>query len=442
MKSFKLTLIAIIICVLASAFYMYEFTLQVSLGVMTNELMQDLSLNAASLGLVSAFYYYAYTPMQIPAGFLHDRFGPKRVITLAILTCALGAFCFSFSTNMINASAGRFLMGIGSAFSFSGALMLISRWFPPAYFAVLSGIVQLMSSVGAIGGELPLAVATHHFGWRHSMAYLALFGVGLAILVWFIVKDSPTEKSLQNRLPQIKSETLPNKFKLVFGRATAWWIAGYSFLIWAPIATFAGLWGVPFLVSAYHLTTTEASMACAAIWIGVGLGSPLSGWISEYIQRRCIVLAVCGVFGAVSSLTILYTSVSIPMLYLALFVLGLAGGGQSLAFCVVRDNSHPRSIGAAIGLNNMATVAGGAIVQPLVGYLLFLNWDGSYASNHLPLYGLADYHLGLFMLPLCYILATIISCLFVKETFCQQQFNFSEYNPQGLSKPITLQTTI
>jgi len=425
MKKHKFTFLAIIICVLASAFYMYEFTLQVSLGVMTNELMQDLGLNAASLGLVSAFYYYAYTPMQVPAGLLHDRFGPRRVMTIAILTCALGALFFSFSTNIVNASAGRFLMGIGSAFSFTGALMLIARWFPPAYFAVLSGIVQLMSSVGAIGGELPLAVAIHHWGWRHSMVHLALFGVALAALVWFIVKDSPSQNTSQKkRASSINPESISNKFKLVFGRATTWWVAGYSFLIWAPIATFAGLWGVPFLVSAYHLTTAEASMACAAIWIGVGVGSPLSGWISEYMQRRRSILAFCGVLGTVSSLIVIYGYVSTPMLYLALFAFGLAGGGQSLAFCVVRDNSHPGTIGAAIGLNNMATVAGGAIIQPLVGYLLCVNWDGTYAANHLPLYSVADYHSGLIMIPLCYLLSAIVGSRFVKETYCQQQFAY------------------
>jgi sugar phosphate permease len=101
---------------------MYEFTLQVSLGVMTNELMQDLGLNAASLGLASAFYFYAYTPLQVRAGLLHDRFEPRRTLTFAIL---------SFSTGIVHASLRRFMMGIGSAFSFSGALMLIARWFPP-----------------------------------------------------------------------------------------------------------------------------------------------------------------------------------------------------------------------------------------------------------------------------------------------------------------------
>lgn len=424
MKSLKMTLLAVIICILASAFYMYEFTLQVALGVMTNELMQDLSLNAASLGLMSAFFYYAYTPMQIPAGFLHDRFGPRKMITLAILTCALGAFCFSTSTNLFNASAGRFLMGIGSAFSFTGALLLISRWFPPAYFAVLAGIVQLMSAVGAIGGELPLAIAIHHWGWRHSMAFLTLVGVLLAILVFFIVRDFPAD----NKPPIISfspRESIFHKFKVIFVRIQLWWTAGYSFLVWAPIAAFAGLWGVPFLVNDYHLTTPEASLACAAIWIGVGLGSPLSGWISEYIERRRIVLIVCSIIGVISSLIIIYGHVSLHLLYVMLFAFGFAGGGQSLAFCVVRDISHPSRMGAAMGLNNMATVAGGAIIQPVIGYLLYKNWDGTYSANHLPFYSVSDYHLGLFMIPLCYILATLVSSFLIKETYCQQQIAYT-----------------
>ncbi len=420
MKSFKLTLLAVIICILASAFYMYEFTLQVAMGVMTNELMQDLSLNAASLGLVSAFFYYAYTPMQIPAGFLHDRFGPRLMITLAILTCALGAFCFSHSTHLTSASAGRFLMGIGSAFSFTGALLLISRWFPPTYFAILAGIVQLMSAVGAIGGELPLAIAIHHWGWRHSMTSLALFGIVLAVLVWFIVKNFPSDSPHPNHLLQ-QHKHVENKFKFVFGRAQIWWIAAYSFLVWAPIAAFAGLWGVPFLVNDYQLTTPAASMACAAIWIGVGIGSPLSGWISEYFQRRQIVVTFCGAFGIFSSLIIIYGHPSMQVLYCVLFLFGLAGGGQSLAFCIVRDNSHLGTLGAAIGLNNMATVAGGAIIQPAIGYLLYKNWDGTYMANHLPFYSVSDYHLGLFMIPLCYVLATLTAGLFIKETYCKEQ---------------------
>lgn len=413
--------IAWLICFLAASFYMYEFALQVSLGVMTNQLMQDLSLNAASLGLASAFYYYAYTPMQIPAGLLHDRFGPRRALTFAITICALGALLFSYSATVVGASLSRFLMGIGSAFSFSGALMLISRWFPPQYFAVLSGIVQLMSSVGAIGGEVPLAAATRTYGWRHSMVFLALIGFVLAVSVWFIVRDFPDHKK-PVKMPHEHSSFLLG-LKLLFLDRSVWWVAAYSFLIWAPIAAFAGLWGIPFLVSAYHITTQSASIACAAIWVGIGLGSPLSGWISEYIERRCIVLFTCAIFGIVSSFAVIYFHVSHALLYLLLFILGLAGGGQSLAFCVVRDNSNPKTLGAAIGLNNMATVAGGAILQPIIGYVLYINWNGAY-QGHTPLYLVHEYRLGLMMIPLCYILAAVVSGFCIVETYCRQKFSY------------------
>jgi len=424
-KSSHFPRLALIICILAAAFYMYEFTLQVSLGVMTSELMRDLGLNAASLGLASAFYYYAYTPMQIPAGLLHDRFGPRRTLTVAILTCASGALCFSFSKGLVDASFGRFLMGIGSAFSFSGALMLIARWFRPQHFAVLSGLVQLMSSVGAIGGEVPLAVAIQHWGWRHSMIWLGFFGIALACIVWLVVRDFPEKQSTPaaSTVTTHEHADMFPKLKFIFGRAHVWWTAAYSFLIWAPIAAFAGLWGIPFLASAYHLTTESASIACATIWVGIGLGSPLSGWLSEHIERRCVILATCAVMGTIGSIGVIYLTVSMPVLYFLLFLLGLAGGGQSLAFCVVRDNSHPRSIGAAIGLNNMATVAGGAILQPIIGYLLYKNWNGG-MMGQTPVYSVHDYRAALVMIPLCYILAMIVSMKCLKETYCRQQFPF------------------
>jgi len=110
----KPTLLAVVICILASCFYMYEFILQVSPAVMTNQLISDLKLNAITLGTMTAFYYYSYTPMQLPAGFLFDRFGPRRLLTIAILMCALGAFLFSSTTTIATTSAGRFMMGMGS----------------------------------------------------------------------------------------------------------------------------------------------------------------------------------------------------------------------------------------------------------------------------------------------------------------------------------------
>src|SRR5690606_26006990 len=89
---------------------------------------------------------------------------------------------------------------------------------------------------------------------------------------------------------------------------------------------------------------------------------------------------------------------------------------------VVRDVNHPHVMGAAIGLNNMATVAGGAILQPIIGYLLHTHWNGA-MTNHAPFYSVLDYRFALFMIPLCYVLALLVSTFLIRETHCKQRYS-------------------
>lgn len=416
--SYHLSLTAYLICILGATFYLYEFALQVSISVMTTPLMTDLGLNAVTLGIVSSCFYYAYTLMQIPAGLLHDRFGPHRVLTFAILFCSLGAFVFCNSTTMWHASVGRFLIGIGAACSFTGALLLITHWFPIRLFPILSGVVQLMSSLGAIFGSLALSWAVKYWTWRTTMFYLSLFGFFLAFTVWFIVRDYPPGKSSHSTA---QNNTQTHNLRFVIRENQTWWIALYSFLVWAPIVAFAALWGIPFLATAYHMTTRNASLASAAIWIGVGFSAPLIGYISEYIRRRCIVLVVCSFLGMVGSFFIIYFEIPTYLIFIFLLMLGCGGSGQSLAFSVIRDINPPRFIGGAIGLNNMATVAGGAIFQPIVGFLMQIHTTG-FAKHHAPVYSAEDYRMALFIIPLCYLLAAIVSMRYIKETYCESKY--------------------
>lgn len=402
-----------IICTLAALFYLYEFALQVLPSVITNQLMRDLQLDAASLGIVSAFYYYAYTPMQLPAGLLYDRFGPRKVLTIAITLCAIGALFFSLTHDMTMAAAGRFFMGIGSAFSFSGALLLISRWFPKNYFPVLSGMVQFMSAIGAISGQVLLANIAVQLGWRNSVHVLALIGIALAILVAIIVRDYP--RTSINGVEPIKKVGFNNVSK-VFKSKQTWLIALYSFSVWAPIATFAALWGIPFLVAADAIATHNAACYVAFVWLGVGIGSPLLGWWSEKIKSRCLPLTVVAIAGIIAMVTIIYFPYLNKILVsLGMFLLGVAGSGQSLTFSLINDETDPSYTGTAIGFNNMAIVAGGAVFQPLVGILLHNQWHGAMAHG-VPLYSVVEYRSALWVLPLCYLIAAIVSSKFLRES--------------------------
>lgn len=419
----KPTLSAIIICVLASSFYMYEFILQISPGVMTRELMHDFGLNAVSLSTMAAFYYYAYTPMQFPAGFLFDRFGPRRLMTAATLTCAIGALIFGTTHSIAIASTGRFMMGVGSAFSFIGTLVLVSRWFPARHFAFLTGLVELMSCVGAIVGETPLAIGVNYWGWRHTIIALSIIGIILAALMWLIVRDSPEVVSKGKNFQSVSTKTMLQTMVQVGRNNQTWFIALYSFMVWAPITAFAALWGVPFLVAAYGMSTENASTASTMIWLAIGIGCPILGWWSDKIGLRCMPLKCAALFGIVGLIPVIYIP-HLPLfwLYFCLFLFGLAASGQSLAFGVVKDNNHANVAGTAIGINNMATVAGGAIFQPIIGLLLHFHWDGA-THNGIPSYSAADYRNAFIALPLCYFFAFLIGKFLIRETHCQPQPN-------------------
>ena len=408
---------AYIIFLLAASFYLYEFVLQVAPSVMADSMMQTFHVGAAGFGIVSAFYFYAYAPMQLPAGLLFDRYGPRKLMTFALILCAVGSFFFASTDSLYTAALGRFLIGIGSAFSFIGVLVLVSRWFPPQQFALLAGIAQLMSSVGAMFGEVPLAALTERVGWRSASFLLAIVGLCLALLLWLFIRDYPHQPTQTPSKRQFKDEW--RRLTTICSRSYTWKTGAYACTIWTPIAVFGALWGVPYLQQKYQIDLLVASSLCSMIWLGIGMGSPLLGWVSDRISSRRTALLISAIFGLFATIFLLYVpNVSMSWMYLILFILGLGASGQTVSFAVVKDNNPPELVGTASGFNNLSVLIGGAIFQPLVG--LFLQYhDGcsrvqSSASVHV--YTLASYNKALFVMPCCYFLSIILIVFFLKES--------------------------
>jgi MFS family permease len=412
----KITSLAIFIFLLSTVFYCYEFFIQVAPSVMTSELMRDFSADATLIGLLSGFFFYSYTVCQIPAGLLLDKYGSRIMLTIVIAICAIGALLFAFAPNIAIASLARLLMGASSAFAFTGTLYIITRWFPAWSFALFAGVAQMMSSLGAIAGNAPLANMINHIGWRHSMLILAIVGFALAILVYSFVRNQPANYNhkAQEQFGMLKS------LKIVLGKKQTWYVAIYSFCIWATIVAFSALWGVPFLKTNYHLSNIAAAKIISITWIGIAIGSPVAGWISDKIKRRNLPLASLALLGCISITCVIFIPhLSINTLYLLLFLVGFAAGGQTLIFGVVKDINPINVTGAANGFNNMVVVSGGALFQPLIGKLLDVNWTGIMNSSGVKTYDLHAYHVAFIALPICCFIAFIVSTFFIKETHCQ-----------------------
>ncbi len=414
-KPVKPTFAAYAIFFLAASFYLYEFILQVAPSVMAAPMMKTFGVTAEGFGLIAACYFYAYAPMQLPAGLLFDRYGPRKLMTCALLLCAVGSLFFAATNSIVAAALGRFLIGIGSAFSFIGVLVLLARWFPSNYFAILAGIAQMMSSVGAIFGEMPLAMLIDTVGWRQASYILALVGCVLAWLLWYFIRDYPTQSTQARPTCRLIDEW--HRLRDVCRHAYTWITGAYAFCIWTPIAVFAALWGVPYLQAKFAISVLQASGMCSMIWLGIGIGSPLLGWLSDRLANRRFALGLSAVLGLLATVLLLYyPSLNIATAYLILFVLGLGAAGQTVSFAVVNDNNPASLVGTASGFNNLSVLLGGAIFQPLVGVMLQASHAFSIEQG-VSVYTVNSYQHALLVMPCCYLLSLLLVLFVLQESY-------------------------
>ncbi|MCH9617040.1 MAG: hypothetical protein SP4CHLAM5_00170 [Chlamydiia bacterium] len=412
--------LGILVYFLAALFLVYEMAIQVSPSVMTAQLMRDFGIGAAELGWMSSVYYYSYTIMQIPAGLLYDRFGPRTLLTTASCICAFGILFFSLTKSVYPAAVGRFLMGIGSSFAFIGVLVVTSRWFDKKYFPTFVGLTMFLATVGAVAGEVPLADAVEAFGWRDLMWGLMVAGFVLAGIYILFLRDHPRHEFADGSSHE---HSILNHLCRVMRKGQSWFCAIYAFTGYGPIIMFAALWGVPYLSVRFDLSAYEAAFGTMMMWLGCGVSSPFVGFLSSKIKRRKPILWVGALLGLISFSVILFvSSLTFVAVSTLLFVAGLGTSAHILTFALVRDNNPPSIVGSSLGFNNMAVVIGGAILQPISGFILNFYWDGITKVKGVPVYTLHAYDRSLLLIPILYAIGFLVSFFFIKETYCKNTY--------------------
>ena len=408
-----------VICGLAAIFYCYEYLLRVAPSVMIPELMNTFQISAAALGNLTAFYYYAYTPAQIPVGVMMDRYGPRYILTLAVLACAIGTTLFGVTTLFWVAAAGRFLLGLGSAFAFVGVLKLATAWLPPNRFAFVSGMATTLGMVGAMTGQMIMTGLVQEIGWQNTIFYSAFLGFVLTPILWLIIRDTPAsqaEKKIQKK--QIQWGELFRQVKSLSMNSQMWINGTIGFLLFLPTTIFAELWGVQYLRSVYHFTPAMSALAVSMIFGGWAFGGPLAGFISDRINRRRLPLLIGEVVATILLFILLLAdNLPVPVVLGLLFVFGAFSGVEVICFAIGRENAPSHVAGIAVAVTNFLIMMGGVIFQPVVGILLDWAWSGELV-NGIPVYSRESYQLALMVLPVGLLLSIALT-FFLKETHCK-----------------------
>lgn len=385
----------------AGLFYLFEFIHRVVVSVMIPELSESFEVGSALLSSLSAAYFFSYALAQVPVGILIDRYGTRLPLTLACLSIALSTFVFGLTPNINVANFSRVVIGLGSAFAFVGCLKLAATWFPAHRFAFVVGLTNMFGVIGAVVGGAPTAYAVTTLGWRNTMYIVGLIGLLLSYVLWSIIRDNkrykPNKSSDKSSIFKNLDEVLQNK--------QTWLIAIFASCMVSPIITYSELWGVTYLVNAYNIERTVAAQISTITFLGIAIGGPTIGWLSDYYRNRTYFMGI-GLTGALISISIILfgPTLSLGLVLLLHVCFGFFTSSMLLCFSLNAEETKPKIRATTVALTNCVIMIVGAELQKISGELL------EYTSN--------NFTISFIPLISCYVLA-IICYIFIKEPPCK-----------------------
>ncbi|MHB8680995.1 MAG: MFS transporter [Acidimicrobiales bacterium] len=327
-----------------------------------------------------------YAAMQIPNGAMADRYGPRRMLTLAAALMAVGELLFAITHVAALALLGRALVGFGDAITFLNVLRLVQNWFPVSRYGLLAALTAFVGGVGQLVSTVPLHTGLTHFGWTPTFTTTAVLTAVIAVPVWLWLRDRPGEprgvvSPARRDLPAgIGLGAAVREVVARPGTLRGMWA---HFTLTGPFAVFTALWGFPFLVRADHLHAAAASSALGLVVLAAVAGSPVVGWLMLHAPgwRVPLVYVVSGLL-LVSWVALLAVGPGHDPGWLtasALVMTGLGGPTTAVAFDLAREANRPERGGAATGVVNIGGFTGAVLADLVIGGLLSVLGHGERA---------------------------------------------------------------
>jgi predicted MFS family arabinose efflux permease len=409
---------------LGAALYFNGFYHRVAPAVMTDQLMAEFRIGAAGLGNFTAFYFYSYALMQIPAGILADSWGPRKLLAAGALVAACGTLLFASAVSILPANMGRLLIGGAVGVAFVAILRLATRWFEPRFFATVSGLTLFFGVGGAVSAGVPLRFLVDGFGWRPVMFVAAALLLIIGVAIWTIVRDDPAERGYRSFAPperrtSFSAAKLREDLMTVFRYRNTWPLFFVGCGLTGPVLTFTGLWGVPFLRTHYGIPTAASAAIMSTLLIFYAVGGLLLGALSDRIGLRKPVLIAGSVLALFCWVPILFfPNLPVWLLTILVIAVGLTSGSVIIGFAFAKESVPSRFAGTISGVYNTGSIVGAMLLQPAIGVILDYSWQGTIAGG-VRIYDLAAYRSGFVLLLFCSSLAAL-AIGFTAETHCRQ----------------------
>ena len=242
---------------LISLMYLIAYMDRSNISVAQPEIAKEFGLSKTTMGLVLAAFTWAYALGQVPAGWLGDRLGPKKVLTVIMSWWAIGAALTGAALGINTLFAARFLLGLGEAGAFPVASRGMQLWFPRSERGRIQGTTHFFSRFAVAITPFAAGTIMLAFGWRAIFYIFGSLGALWAVVFSVVYTNRPEEHPGVNRgeLAQIRGLNPDGTIKelstvrqvvpwgTIFGSSNMWYIAlGYCcfffgtnfYLTWYP----------------------------------------------------------------------------------------------------------------------------------------------------------------------------------------------------------------
>ncbi|WP_037409337.1 MFS transporter [Candidatus Solirubrobacter pratensis] len=367
---------------LAAGFYVVAIFHRMSLGVASLDASHRFGVSTSTIAVLSIVQLGLYLTMQVPAGLLADRLGPRRSLALGLVTIGAGELLFAFSPSFGLAIAGRALVGAGDACMFLNVLRVAAHWLPPHRYALATALTGVCGSLGQLLTTAPLSAALGGLGWTPTFAATGVLTAVLAILAVNRLQDRPSGAAAAHHAPIVP--TLRRAWRAPSIRHGLW----VHFALNCPFVTLTGLWAYPYLVQGQGLPRATAAAILTAAVVAFGVAAPVLGALAGRIPHRRGRIASAVAFANAAALGLVLGWPGHPPLALVALMLvlsGVAGAASMLAFDLARDGA-PNAGGSASGMVNIGGFGATILAQAAIG--LLVSADLGYRVALLPLLAL------------------------------------------------------
>ena len=297
----------LIFCVFAFGFFISNLLRSIT-ATLTPVLTSEFDLSAGNLGLLAGGYFLGFSLMQIPAGLLLDKYGPKKVVAYFLLIALVSTISFAFAKSFTGLLISRFFIGVGVAACLMGPLTGYRVWFEDKYQQRANSWMLMVASFGFVISTLPVQILLPIIGWRSIFLIISIL-ILLSIILILVFAPS-WNNNVQNQ--NIQSAESTGRLSDVWKNKFFISLIPLAFLNYGGVQAIQTLWAGPWMLNVAGYSPLES--ATGLFWINIIMLFAFMFW--GYILPK---------FSSLGIDSMKIVKIGLPISYIVLFCIIIMG---------------------------------------------------------------------------------------------------------------------